>query len=780
MEKIIVRGARQHNLKNIDVEIPRNRLVVITGISGSGKSSLAFDTLYAEGQRRYVESLSSHARQFLERMDRPDADFIEGLSPAIAIEQKTAGRNPRSTVGTITEIYDYLRVLFARVGQPHCLGCGEEIRAMTIQQMVDRILDLPKGTRTLVLAPLRWSGRSQPKRLFNQLRRQGFVRTRVGGTVLHLDEPIHLPSDPSIRIEVVVDRLVVRSDAVRRLTDSMELALRTGEGRARVAVYDGEEFDLSEQPFCHSCNLTLPELSPQLFSFNSALGACPGCSGLGIAEIFDPELVVPNPGLSLSNGAIAPWSQRSSVSFLNRFKVLGQHYQFHSRTPFKDLPHKARQVLLYGSGEKKLPFYQETQGHRRSQERPFEGVIPYLQRRWRQNLSSSEREQLSAYLSKKPCSTCQGARLRPEALTVTINDTNIHQVSRLEIAGLNDWIDNLRFPPQQLPVAKQLLDQIRQRSEFLHQVGLSYLSLDRTSTTLSGGEAQRLRLATQIGSRLVGVLYILDEPSIGLHQRDNKRLLATLKTLRNQGNTVLVVEHDAETIMTADHVIDIGPGAGASGGHLVFSGQPDMLFQHPDSLTGQYLSGRVNIFVPASRRSPGRGFITIEGASANNLQEITTSIPLGLFTCVTGVSGSGKSTLILDTLYPAAAKQLHRSRATPGAHHQIRGLEALDKVARGKATKIVLPLEISKIAESITKRTTGAQAAIPDISLPPDVVQKYRDTIDGYEGRIKQIESKLAKGEIKEGEKVGKKEVSDEELDEYKKKIREIKKRVGI
>jgi excinuclease ABC subunit A len=680
MEKIIVRGARQHNLKNIDVEIPRNRLVVITGISGSGKSSLAFDTLYAEGQRRYVESLSSHARQFLERMDRPDADFIEGLSPAIAIEQKTAGRNPRSTVGTITEIYDYLRVLFARVGQPHCLGCGEEIRAMTIQQMVDRILDLPKGTRTLVLAPLRWSGRSQPKRLFNQLRRQGFVRTRVDGTVLHLDEPIDLPGDTPIRIEVVVDRLVVRPDATRRLTDSMELALRTGEGRARVAVYEGEEFDFSEQPFCHSCNLTLPELSPQLFSFNSALGACPGCSGLGIAEIFDPELVVPNPGLSLNNGAIAPWSQRRSVSFLNWFKVLGQHYRFDSRTPFKNLPHEARQVLLYGSGEKKLPFHQETQGRRRSQERPFEGVIPYLQRRWRQRLSSSEREQLSAYLSKKPCSACQGARLRPEALTVTLNDRSIHQVSRLEIAALNDWIDNLRFPPQQLPVAKELLDQIRQRLEFLHRVGLSYLSLDRTSTTLSGGEAQRLRLATQIGSRLVGVLYILDEPSIGLHQRDNQRLLATLKTLRNQGNTVLVVEHDAETIMTADHIIDIGPGAGASGGHLVFSGQPDMLFQHPDSLTGQYLSGRVNIFVPASRRSPSRGFITIEGASANNLQEITTSIPLGLFTCVTGVSGSGKSTLILDTLYPAAAKQLHRARETPGAHHRIRGLEALDKV----------------------------------------------------------------------------------------------------
>ena len=679
MDQIVVLGARQHNLKNINVQIPRDNLVVITGISGSGKSSLAFDTLYAEGQRRYVESLSSYARQFLERMDRPEVDSIEGLSPAIAIEQKTAGRNPRSTVGTITEIYDYLRVLFARVGQPHCLGCGEKIQAMTIQQMVDAVLDLPKGSRILILAPLEHHDRRQPKRLFSRLRREGFVRVRVNGTVFNLDEQIQISSDVSSRIEVVVDRLVVRADARRRTTDSMELALRTGEGRTRVAIVDGEERDFSDQPLCHSCNVRMPGLSPQLFSFNNALGACPECSGLGITERFDPELVIPNPSLSLKDGAIAPWSQKGSVLFFDQLKMLGQKYHFDIHTPFENLPHEARQVLLYGSGEKKPSAAAKTTGRSRSQEKPFEGVIPFLQRRWRQQ-GSNEREQLFPYLAKGVCLSCQGARLRPESLATTIANMNIYQVSSLDIAQLNGWIDSLGFPPQQRPVADQLLSQVSQRLEFLSQVGLSYLSLDRASTTLSGGEAQRLRLATQIGSRLVGVLYILDEPSIGLHQRDNQRLLDTLKTLRDQGNTVLVVEHDAETIMTADHVVDVGPGAGEKGGHLVFSGEPALLLQHADSLTGQYLSGRLSISVPAGRRNPERGFLTIEEAGANNLQNITAAIPIGLFTCVTGVSGSGKSTLILDTLYRAAAKLLHRAWEFPGTYRRLRGLEALDKV----------------------------------------------------------------------------------------------------
>jgi excinuclease ABC subunit A len=675
MDQIVVLGARQHNLKNINIQIPRDNLVVITGISGSGKSSLAFDTLYAEGQRRYVESLSSYARQFMERMDRPEVDSIEGLSPAIAIEQKTAGRNPRSTVGTITEIYDYLRVLFARVGQPHCLGCGEKIQAMTIQQMVDAVLDLPEGTRILILAPLEHHDRGQPKRLFSRLRREGFVRVRVNGTVFNLDEQIQISSEVTSRIEVVVDRLVVRADARRRATDSMELALRTGEGRTRVAIVDGEERDFSDQPLCHSCNVRMPGLSPQLFSFNNALGACPECSGLGIMERFEPELVVPDPSRSLKDGALAPWAQKGSVLFLDQLEVLGQKYHFDIHTPFENLPHEARQVLLYGSGEKNPSAAAKTTGR----SRPFEGVIPFLQRRWRQQ-GSDEREQLFPYLAKGVCPTCQGARLRPESLATTIANMNIYQVSSLDIAQLNEWIHSLGFPPQQRPVADQLLSQVSQRLEFLSQVGLSYLSLDRASTTLSGGEAQRLRLATQIGSRLVGVLYILDEPSIGLHQRDNQRLLDTLKTLRDQGNTVLVVEHDAETIMTADHVVDIGPGAGEQGGHLVFSGEPALLLQHADSLTGQYLSGRLSISVPPRRRSPERGFLTIEEAGANNLQDITASIPIGLFTCVTGVSGSGKSTLILDTLYRAAAKLLHRAWEFPGTHRRLRGLEALDKV----------------------------------------------------------------------------------------------------
>jgi len=567
MENIVVRGARQHNLKNIDVHIPRNSLVVITGISGSGKSSLAFDTLYAEGQRRYVESLSSYARQFLERMDRPDVDSIEGLSPAIAIEQKTASKNPRSTVGTITEIYDYLRVLFARVGQVHCTGCGEKIQAMTIQQMVDRILTLPENTRILILSPMVWRRKSKLKSLFSRLRREGFVRVRANGLVLDLDEPIELDPDPDHQIEVVVDRLMVRPDGIRRITDSLELALRTAEGRARVAILDGDEWDFTDLPICHSCNLKMVEPSPQLFSFNSGLGACPDCSGLGV-EI--------------------------------------------------------------------------------------------------------EREEV--------CPSCKGARLRQESLAVTIEGMNIYEVSSLDIIGLNKWLSKLRFSPQQAPVANRLISQVRQRLEFLTQVGLSYLSLDRASTTLSGGEAQRLRLATQIGSRLVGVLYILDEPSIGLHQRDNNRLLDTLKTLRDQGNTVLVVEHDTETIMAADHVIDVGPGAGDHGGHLVFSGKPELISQHPDSLTGQYLSGRLTIPLPFKRRTPQRGFITIEGARANNLQNITASVPVGLLTCITGVSGSGKSSLILDTLYLAAAKSLYRARKHPGAHARILGLEKIDKV----------------------------------------------------------------------------------------------------
>ncbi|UCG11495.1 MAG: excinuclease ABC subunit UvrA [Deltaproteobacteria bacterium] len=680
MDKIVIRGARQHNLKNIDVDLPRNQFTVVTGLSGSGKSSLAFDTLYAEGQRRYVESLSSYARQFLEKMDRPDVDLIEGLSPAIAVEQQTVGKNPRSTVGTITEIHDYLRVLFARLGQPHCLGCGREIKATTVQQMVDRILELPEGTRILMLSPLVENRRGHQKRLFTKLRREGFVRVRVDGSVLDLDQPIQLEKDAFHRIEVVVDRIIVRPDAGRRVTDSMELALRTAQGRARIAALEGEEWEFCEQPLCHTCNLSFPELSPQLFSFNSALGACPVCSGLGSLQTFDPGLIVPNPALSLRNGAIAPWTNRRSMSFLNRLEVLGQRYHFDLDTRFRDLPQEARHVLLYGSGEQRLPTGRPLKDRQHLTEQPFEGVIPYLERRRGQQTDNVEREEISAYLSNTFCTSCKGARLRPESLAVTVKERNINQVSKLDLASFRKWIDDLEFSRQQELVAQRLLRQVTQRLHFLGEVGLSYLSLDRAATTLSGGEAQRLRLATLIGSRLTGVLYILDEPSIGLHQRDNQRLLDSLKALRDLGNTVLVVEHDAETIMTSDHVIDVGPGAGANGGHLVFSGQPESLLHHSDSLTGHYLSGRLSIPVPGLRRSPDRGYLTIEGAAANNLHNITASLPIGLFTCVTGVSGSGKSTLVLDTLYRAAAKQLHRSREAVGTHGQIRGLEKFAKV----------------------------------------------------------------------------------------------------
>ena len=568
LSEIFVKGAREHNLKNIDVTIPREKLVVITGLSGSGKSTLAFDTIYAEGQRRYVESLSAYARQFLEQMDKPDVDFIEGLSPAISIEQKTTSRNPRSTVGTITEIYDYLRVLFARIGEPYCYQCGQKIASQSVQEIVDQLLSLPEGARLQLLAPLVTGRKGEHQRLFDQLKKEGFVRVRVNGEFRELEEEIRLDKKKKHTVEAVVDRLVVKPGLKARLTDSVELALKLSQGFLRVVGGDGSESLFSERFSCDRCDLSLPELTPQLFSFNNPQGACPTCDGLGTKMYFDPELIVPNPILSLREGAVLPWENRTSLYFQQTLEALMAHYQFDLYTRFKDLPPRVREVILHGSGTEVLRFHLEKEGRRHFFERPFEGVIPNLDRRYRETDSAFIREELERFMNVRPCPDCQGARLKKESLAVKLSGLNLFQVTHLSVKEARKWFSLLELNPRQAQIGRRLLKEILDRLDFLVNVGLDYLSLDRSSATLSGGEGQRIRLATQIGSRLMGVLYILDEPSIGLHQRDNLRLLETLKTLRDLGNTVLVVEHDAETIRAADYVIDMGPGAGEQGGNL--------------------------------------------------------------------------------------------------------------------------------------------------------------------------------------------------------------------
>ena len=680
LTEIFVKGAREHNLKNIDVAIPREKLVVITGLSGSGKSTLAFDTIYAEGQRRYVESLSAYARQFLEQMDKPDVDFIEGLSPAISIEQKTTSRNPRSTVGTITEIYDYLRVLFARIGEPYCYQCGQKIASQSVQEIVDQLLALPEGARLQLLAPLVTGRKGEHQRLLDQLKKEGFVRVRVNGEFRELEEEIRLDKKKKHTVEAVVDRLIVKPGLKSRLTDSVELALKLSQGFLRVVGGDGSESLFSERFSCDRCDLSLPELTPQLFSFNNPQGACPTCDGLGTKMYFDPELIVPNPTLSLREGAILPWENRSSLYFQQTLEALMNHCHFDLYTRFKDLPPRVREILLHGSGNEVVRFHFEKEGRRHFFERPFEGIIPNLDRRYRETDSAFIREELERFMNVRPCPGCDGARLRKESLAVKISGLNLFQVTRLSVKETKKWFNRLELNPRQTQIARRLLKEILDRLEFLVNVGLDYLTLDRSSATLSGGEGQRIRLATQIGSRLMGVLYILDEPSIGLHQRDNLRLLETLKTLRDLGNTVLVVEHDAETIRAADYVIDMGPGAGEQGGEVVFSGPPEELIRHPGSLTGQYLSGRLRIEIPAGRRPGNNGRIQLRGASENNLKNIKVSIPLGVLTCVTGVSGSGKSTLIIDTLYRLMAQRLYRSKERAGKVDRVIGVELIDKV----------------------------------------------------------------------------------------------------
>jgi excinuclease ABC subunit A len=680
LDKILVKGAREHNLKNIDVAIPRDQLVVITGLSGSGKSTLAFDTIYAEGQRRYVESLSAYARQFLEQMDKPDVDYIEGLSPAISIEQKTTSRNPRSTVGTVTEIYDFLRVLFARVGEPFCYQCGQKISSQSVQEIVDQLLSFPSGTRFQLLAPLVTGRKGEHQKLLDQLKREGFVRVRVNGEFRELEEDIFLDKKKKHTIEAVVDRLVVREGLQRRLTDSVELALKLSQGFLRVLVSGGEEVLFSERFSCDRCEISLPELTPQLFSFNNPQGACPTCDGLGTKMYFDPDLVVPNTGLNLREGAIVPWENRSSVYFQQMLEALINHYHFDLYTPFKELPPKVREVLLFGSGKESIRFYFEKEGRRHFYERPFEGVIPNLDRRYRETDSSLIREELERFMNVRPCPTCKGTRLKKESLAVKLQNLSIHQVTSFSVKEAREWFKALDLTPRQAQIARRILKEINDRLEFLANVGLDYLTLNRTSATLSGGEGQRIRLATQIGSQLMGVLYVLDEPSIGLHPRDNLRLLKTLKTLRDIGNTVLVVEHDANTILASDYVIDMGPGAGEHGGQVVFSGTPEELLNAHHSLTGQFLSGRRTIALPTKRRPLSKGMIQIKGAFENNLKQIDVAIPLGVFTCVTGVSGSGKSTLIIDTLYKTLAQRLYRSKERAGRVQEMKGVRLIDKV----------------------------------------------------------------------------------------------------
>ncbi|GFE57020.1 excinuclease ABC subunit UvrA [Geobacter sp. AOG1] len=721
-DKIIIKGACEHNLKCIDVEIPRDRLVVITGISGSGKSTLAFDTIYAEGQRRYVESLSAYARQFLEQMEKPDVESIEGLSPAISIEQKTTSKNPRSTVGTVTEIYDYLRLLFARVGRPHCYSCGKEITSQTVSQMVDQIMALPAGTRLNLLSPMVRGRKGEYRKELQQLRKDGFTRVIIDGKPFELAEEITLDKNKKHDIDIVVDRLIVKEGLERRLADSLEVALNHAEGIAKVAIVDGETMLFSESLACIDCGISYPEMTPRMFSFNNPYGACPDCTGLGTRMYFDADLVVPNPDLSIRDGAIAPWEKRLSGWYHLTLEALAKAYDFDIRTPFSKLPNKAQQVILHGSGGEKVEFWWEEDGGRRhTYQKEFEGVLTNLERRFRETDSEQVREELEKYMNVMPCPTCQGARLKKEALYVRINERNICEVTALSIKECLEFFADLHLTEKEAEIARRVLKEIRERLHFLVNVGLDYLSLDRSSGTLSGGEGQRIRLATQIGSSLVGVLYILDEPSIGLHQRDNARLLQTLKHLRDIGNTVLVVEHDEETILESDHVIDMGPGAGVHGGEVVAQGTPAEIMANPASLTGQYLSGALSIAVPKKRRKP-RTFLKIVGATENNLKQVDVQIPLGVMTCVTGVSGSGKSTLVIDTLYKVLGQRLYKSREKAGAVRDIKGLEALDKVIN------IDQSPIGRTPRSNPATYTGLFTDVRDLfaQLPESKVRGYK------------------------------------------------------
>jgi excinuclease ABC subunit A len=680
-DSIVVSGAREHNLKDVTVTLPRDALVVITGLSGSGKSSLAFDTIYAEGQRRYVESLSAYARQFLGQMDKPDVDSIEGLSPAISIDQKTTSRNPRSTVGTVTEIYDYLRLLWARIGKPHCYNCGRPIAAQSAEQIIDQIMGLDEGTRFMVLAPIVRGRKGEYGKQLEELRSEGFTRVKVDGELRLLEEGIVLDKKFKHDISVVVDRLIMRPELRKRLADSVETAVALAEGILEVEVLpEGKVLTFSERFACLHCGISMPELEPRMFSFNSPHGACPRCTGLGSQMEIDPDLVVPDPSLSLNEGAILPWASGATSYYEQITQAIAERYEIDLDMPWEELTEDQQDLFLTGTnGDRIYVSYRNRMGRRRSYMTSFEGIVPNLERRYKETDSDWSREKIEEYMSVRPCPDCKGARLRPESRAVKLNGVAIHEATALSARRALEWFANLDLTETDRAIAKLILREIEERLRFLDNVGVGYLSMERASATLSGGEAQRIRLATQIGSSLVGVLYILDEPSIGLHQRDNERLIATLKRLRDLGNTVLVVEHDEGTMRAADHLIDMGPGAGEHGGHVVAAGTAEEVMRVKESPTGQFLAGTRRIEVPAKRRTPS-GYVDIEGATQHNLKKVDVRIPLGTFTTVTGVSGSGKSTLVNEVLYKAVANRLNRARMRPGAHKRIKGLEQLDKI----------------------------------------------------------------------------------------------------